>query len=163
MAFKKSHNDRSCNIVGKVGNDLDRSAVVSFSGKSGNVHLQDIFVDNSDIIIGRKGVCKNGDQCPVNFYRYHFPGTFSQILGHGSDAGTDLKYKIIPGDPCGGNDLIQDISIDQKVLPEAFLEVKVIFFQYFQRSCRISESWHMGILLTLLCQRAFWHSALWLL
>ena len=61
-----------------------------------------------------------GDQVPVDLNSYNMSGILRKVLGHGSDSRSDLKNAVILCDPGCGDDLLQYMDIDQKVLTELF-------------------------------------------
>ena len=131
MTFKQSHDDRGSNVIWQIGNNLDRTPLIFFQCKLADVYFEDVVVDDCHIIPIFQSVVQNRKQCFINLNCCHFPCCFSQILCHGSDSRSNLQYKIILCDLCRIYNLIQNMSIDQKVLTKPFLECKIILLKHF--------------------------------
>ena len=138
MALKQTHDNRCRDIVGEICHNLDWLSCVLLLHKLLNVHLQDILIDHGHIVIRRQGIFQNRNQGLINLNRNDLTGTFCQILCHCSDSRSDFQYAVLLHNFCGFHNFFQNMTVNQKVLPEPFLEIKVIFFQNLNRSCRIS-------------------------
>ena len=111
------------------------------------VNLQDILVDHSDIVIFCQGLFQNRDQVVVDFYRNHFSGCLSQILGHGSNTRADLQHHILFCHACCPNDLVQYMGIDQEVLSKLLLESKLVFLDHLDGILRVAKFFSHSIIL----------------
>ena len=139
MALKKSHNDRGCYVIRKVRHNLYRTPAILFFCKRHNVDLQYILVNYRHIVISRKCLLKDRDKVGVNLHRRNLTRILAQKLCHGSDSRPYLKDKIILRHACLTDYLLDNITINEKVLPETLLEHETIFVYYLSCVCWISK------------------------
>ena len=138
VIFKKPHNDRSRNIIRQIRHHFDRPASILLLCQLRDIHLQDVFIDHLYVVISIQRIFQDRDQRPVDLHRDHTARRARQILSHRPDTGPDLQHTILLRDLRGPDDLVQHMSIDQKVLPELLLKHKIIFLQHRDRILRIS-------------------------
>ena len=60
-----------------------------------------------------------------------------QILGHGSDSGSDFQNAVVLCNTSGIYDLIQYMAVDQEVLSEPLLKCKLVFLNGFYGLLRV--------------------------
>ena len=137
MAFKQSHDNGSRDIIRQICHYLHRSSAIMLPNQCLQVHFQDILVDNRHIRVIRQRVLKNGDQHPVDFHRHHFSGRLRQVLRQSTYPRPDLHHTVFFRDPGRGDDLVQHMRINQKVLPELLLKRKFILFNNFYCLLRV--------------------------
>ena len=82
----------------------------------------------------------------VDFDRHHMSRPLREVLGHGSDTRSHLHNTVIFGNLCRVHDFFQHMGIDQEVLAELFLKIKVIFLQYLNGIGRNSKCCHFSSL-----------------
>ena len=70
-------------------------------------------------------------------------GVLRKVLGHGSDSRADLKDAVILCDSRRGDDLLQYMGIDQKVLTELFLKHEFILLYDFYGILWVSQIRHL--------------------
>ena len=51
LIFKQTHNNRRCDVIGKICHDLNGPAVIFFFCKLPQIYLQDILIDHRHIIV----------------------------------------------------------------------------------------------------------------
>ena len=89
------------------------------------------------IVIICQSFLKNREKISVNLYRNNFACRLCQILCHRSDTRTDLQNHIILCHTGPGNDLVQNMSVNQEILSELLLKTEFVFLYYLNRSLRI--------------------------
>ena len=105
------------------------------------------------IRVGEPGsIAEDRNQVFVDLHCRHCPRVLTQILCHRADPRSDLKDKIILCHICRRNDLFEYMRIDQKVLSEFFLKIKMIFLQNLYRILRNPKCCHTFSFLILLYQ-----------
>ena len=139
MILKESHNDRRRDIVGQVRHNLNGFSSIFLLCQPGDIHFEYIVIYDLHILVSVQRILKNRDQRPVDLHRYDFSRRTGQILGHSSDSRTDLQHTVIRPDFGRPDNLVQHVCIYEKVLPELFLENKVIFLQHRNCILRISQ------------------------
>ena len=111
MALEKPHYYRRGYVIRKVRNDLNRSAAVLLLCECRYINLQNIFVYDCHIVIRCKRLLENRYEVGINLNRCNLPRILTQKLCHGSDSGTNLKYKVILCDTCLADNLLDNISV----------------------------------------------------
>ena len=134
LSFQQSHDDRRGNVVRKIGYNLEGLA----SEYAVYVAFQDILVDDSDIVILRKGFFQHRDKLLVYLHRYHLACGLCQILGKGSDSRSYLQHVIFGSYLRSPDYLIDNMAVYQEVLSEGFLEIEIVLLYNFYGLFRIT-------------------------
>ena len=129
MALKQPHDNRRSNIIRKICHHLDRFPGILLLRELYNIQLQNVLIDNRHIVISAKRVRQNRDQVLIDLHRRHLSGIFTQILGHRADARSDLQHKVILRNARRLNNALEHMGINEKILSELFLKIKMILLQ----------------------------------
>ena len=125
VLLKQAHDDGRRDIVGQVCHHLDGPAACLFLNQLIQIQGQNVCMDHLHVVIRCQGLLQNRQQILVYLHCNNLAGGFGKILGHGADARTDLQHHIFRAylGPC--DDLVQHVTIDQKVLTESFIKGKI--------------------------------------
>ena len=105
---------------------LIHSSSFIFPRKIQKVCLQNILIDDPHIVIFLQGIFQDRNQLPVDLNGSHAVCRFAQILCQRPDARTDLEDHILFSDFRCLQRAEDHTFVHQKVLTEAFPEIKII-------------------------------------
>ena len=88
-----------------------------------------------------EGIFQNRDQILINLHGSYLSCRLSQILGHGTDSRSNLQNHVIFCNSGRTDDLLKHMRVNQEILSEFLLKIKMILLQYFNCILWISKCW----------------------
>ena len=127
MTLKKAHDDRSCNVVRKISNNLYRMSAILFLSKLSYINFKNILINNCYIIIWCKRLGKYRNKILINLNSRNLSCILAENLCHCSDSRPYLKHKIILCNARLAHNLLNHITVNQEILSESLLETEPVF------------------------------------
>jgi hypothetical protein len=119
-----------------VSVDVSVHPVTDLAQNGPKIDLRGVSPDDGNVAEARSVRQSHGNQAPVVFDRQHAPAPWRKRNRESAQAGSYLNNAVAVARVCGGDDLGEDVLINQKVLPQTLLKTELVFFNNFTHNCR---------------------------
>ena len=124
--FQKLHQNRRRDVIRQVRHHLDGPAAIRRE-QCRDIGLHDVAGNDLQVLVILAGVpLKDRNKVPVNLHGHHIACRLAKPLRQRADAGPDFQNHVVFADSGRRNDLLDHVPVNQEILPEFLLEVKIV-------------------------------------